>query len=317
MENFKISDLEPRFLEPQGIEWGGLELNDESGAVMRYAKLEHQGANKGNILILQGFSEFIQKYFELMRDLSGAGYTVFSFDWRGQGKSTRFLKKYPMRPYSMGFERDILDMKHFIEAVMPKGEEKHVFAHSMGGHLALRFLHDNPTVFERAVLSAPMLGFKLPASRGIILTLIRFLRLIGRDVMQASKGGAWSDKNIPLENDPRSHDKMRRLVQYVYALNTPDLRMDNASFGWVYQAIRSLNMLEGGGYLETLTTPILIGIAENEEIVDNAAIERIAERLKNAECMTLKDSRHEIFMERDEIRDVFLRQALLFIENQG
>ena len=49
-------------------------------------------AARGTVLVCTGRSEFIEKYFDVVRDLLGRGFAVVAFDWRGQGLSTRALR---------------------------------------------------------------------------------------------------------------------------------------------------------------------------------------------------------------------------------
>ena len=68
---------------------GMLKLPD--GAVIRHACWEPPQPPRATLLMLNGRSEFIEKYDELARDWTARGYRVFSLDWRGQGRSTRPL----------------------------------------------------------------------------------------------------------------------------------------------------------------------------------------------------------------------------------
>ena len=44
---------------------------------------------KGTVCIFPGRTEFIEKYFEVVRDLRARGFAVAVLDWRGQGLSDR------------------------------------------------------------------------------------------------------------------------------------------------------------------------------------------------------------------------------------
>ncbi len=45
----------------------------------------------GSIILLSGRTEFMEKYTETIGILNQKGFDVYSFDWRGQGLSTRML----------------------------------------------------------------------------------------------------------------------------------------------------------------------------------------------------------------------------------
>ena len=47
---------------------------------------------KGTVCLFQGRAEFIEKYFETVRELRARGFAVATIDWRGQGLSDRALR---------------------------------------------------------------------------------------------------------------------------------------------------------------------------------------------------------------------------------
>src|SRR6202046_3651107 len=46
---------------------------------------------RGVCVLLNGQTEFIEKYFEVIDELRGRGFQVATMDWRGQGDSSRML----------------------------------------------------------------------------------------------------------------------------------------------------------------------------------------------------------------------------------
>ena len=65
-------------------------LTTPDGARLRWAAWpEPEGRVRGTVLILNGRSEFIEKYRETAGELIARGFRVFGFDWRGQGLSSR------------------------------------------------------------------------------------------------------------------------------------------------------------------------------------------------------------------------------------
>ena len=76
---------------PENRTEGYFETHD--GLKLRYAVFRcTQPVAKGTVVILQGRNEFIEKYFETIRELTAKGLWVAIFDLRGQGGSTRLLK---------------------------------------------------------------------------------------------------------------------------------------------------------------------------------------------------------------------------------
>jgi lysophospholipase len=306
-----IKNLETRFKQPDHMEWGNLQRSDYG---IRYAKLPAVGEAKGTVLIAQGFSEFIEKYFELMRDFSNSGYNVIAFDWRCQGKSGTFVGVPHDLAVTQNFDAHIADLKALTDHVLTNAAPNYLVAHSMGGHLSARFLHDYPAVFDAAVLSAPMMRLKLPYADWIMRVLLWGVKTFSNELTPAEKKGGWSDKNGPIERDPRTKDPLRRVVQYTYCLDDAELRLGPPTYQWARHALNSTSKIHNAKYYSEIVTPVLIGVAEDEKIVMNEAIEFAANNMPNAKIYKAKGAEHEIFMERDEIRGLFMREILSFLE---
>ncbi len=96
---------------------GMLKLPD--GAMIRHACWEPPQPPRATLLMLNGRSEFIEKYDELARGWTARGYRVFSLDWRGQGRSTRPLPPpRQQRHYLPDFEVLEEDLQFFLERVV-------------------------------------------------------------------------------------------------------------------------------------------------------------------------------------------------------
>jgi len=81
------------------------------GSRIRYGSWQSENrTHRGTVLLLSGRSEFLEKYFETVGELIQRGHDVYSFDWRGQGLSTRmlanrhkgFVRTYTSREFSTG-----------------------------------------------------------------------------------------------------------------------------------------------------------------------------------------------------------------------
>src|ERR1700694_105030 len=75
---------------PDHVVTGSIATPD--GVNLRFARWEPPPGRKGTVVVLQGRAEYIEKYFETVRDLRARGFAVATFDWRGQGYSDRVLR---------------------------------------------------------------------------------------------------------------------------------------------------------------------------------------------------------------------------------
>jgi len=75
---------------PQGAVVGQIKARD--GVSLRFARWQPPPGRKGTVCVFQGRAEFIEKYFEVVRELRQRGFAVVAFDWRGQGHSGRQVR---------------------------------------------------------------------------------------------------------------------------------------------------------------------------------------------------------------------------------
>jgi hypothetical protein len=74
---------------PDNVVTGMLKTPD--GVALRFARFEPPAGRRGTVCIFPGRTEWIEKYFETVRDLRNRGFAVAILDWRGQGLSDRTL----------------------------------------------------------------------------------------------------------------------------------------------------------------------------------------------------------------------------------
>ena len=87
---------------PEGAALAMLKTPD--GVTLRAARWPPPPGRKGTVCLFQGRTEFIEKYFEMVRDLRARGFAVATLDWRGQGLSERALRD-PFKGHVDSFSR--------------------------------------------------------------------------------------------------------------------------------------------------------------------------------------------------------------------
>ena len=145
---------------PKGVNSYFVKMDD--GIKLRVCHWMSETINsKGTILLQQGHNEFIEKYYETTQEFLDRGYSVISFDWRGQGMSDHELKDIH-KAFIEDFKRHDKDLKYILENVISNNFPQPLIGigHSMGGCIMLSAFHDHPDKFSLGILSAPMLGFK-------------------------------------------------------------------------------------------------------------------------------------------------------------
>ena len=296
--------LPARFLEPPGFRWDSFHAAD--GAWLRVGHLPAARPHAEAVMV-GGFTECAEKYFETVRDLTARGISVWCLDWRGQGGSQR-PKRLPHRPRRRDFDRDAADLAAFVMALPCRIGPRILFAHSMGGAIALLCLRRHPGLFDAAILSAPMLAIRtgpipVPAARAIT----RAARLSGLGMCVLPGVKRWRPGREPSPERSRiSSDAERCRLQYAWFTARPELRVGGPTLGWLDAALRLVARIERGEFLAAVKTPILMASPGRDRVVPGAAHRRAARLLPDCTLVELRDSKHEPFLETDAIRDRWL-----------
>lgn len=251
---------------------------------------------RGRVLLLQGLSEFLEKYTEVAARLCARGFEVWSFDWRGQGHSAA-----GDGPPQDAFDRHLLDLGLALAALGP-GPTPLLLAHSMGGHLALRLLLERPTLVARAVLVAPMIGihtgrWPLRIAQRLARAMIRLG--FGPRVLPGRRH--YTPLTIPfalnpLTGDRDNYERLRRRIA-----DDPALRFGQVDWHWLAAAFASIDRLHAADP-SRLTTPLTLLLAGRDVVVNSHAAARFAARLPQASAQWFADARHELLMETPAIQ---------------
>ena len=264
---------------------------------------------RGTVMVLSGFSEFIEKYYETARDLTAMGFAVLCFDWRGQGLSTRAQKE--RRGWVPNYEvmmSDTLELVRYCESLKTPGPLI-ALGHSMGGNVCLRLLQSQQAPFAAAAVTAPMLGIK-----GISTWLLRSITHTGSRVGMDEKYAPGAKDNDPfgphiaLSNDPERIQNWRNYLQH-----DPYLITHGATWRWAREAATSMYVVNQPANIAAITTPLFIANAMQDSLVDPIPTQKFSELCSTAETLELPDSQHEVLQEIDSIRGLFFEHFDRFI----
>jgi lysophospholipase len=274
------------------------------------------GPERGTVVALTGRAEFIEKYHETIGAFAGHGFSVAVFDWRGQGGSDRFLGRR-----HAGHIARIEDYLADLAAVLDRLEERRLprpwlmLAHSMGGHIGLRHLHDRPGQFAGAMMSAPMFGIDLRPLPQPVARAICALAIGLGGVHRYAPGQRDFDlarlvyATNKLTTCPLQFEDLRRLLEA-----TPELALGGVTYGWLAAALRSIALTRQPGFVEAITTPVLVCQAGQDRVVCNRSIPRLTRRLPHGRLLVVPEARHELLREREPIRQQVLDAFLAFAD---
>lgn len=297
----------PRFHLPRAALIGRETMAD--GASIRTLLLPHEDPI-AHLLLLTGRADFHEKWADAIAALHAEGFAIASFDWRGQGGSTRLTDSGAGHIDSFDtWLADLDRLSAWALDALPGGRWL-ALGHSMGGHLLTRWLAD-PTrarlaLRERlggAILAAPFYGLGGPLAMKAAA-----LRVAPLQVARGRAGAfAWGQQPYGafqqrperqfLLTGSRAHfeDEGRWVAAH------PELATGGVSWGWIKAFADSQRELEKLP-LEAVTTPLMMLLAARERLVDNKAAMRVAARLPSCRRHVVEGAAHELLREAEPAR---------------
>ena len=270
----------------------------------------------GTICLFHGRSEFIEKYFEVIRDLRARGFAVATFDWRGQGGSDRLIENGRLGHVEdfSHYARDVdAFMRHVALPECPSPFQ--ALAHSMGSAILFASLAGRSAWFERLVATAPMIE---------VWDAPPFARLAARTLGSLGLSHhvvpGWSTAPValqqPFAGNPVTSDARRYAVAAALANADPRLAIGGPTIGWVRAAFDVMDMLRSPRFGAQWRLPCLVVLAGDDRVVSTPAAEAFAAKLRATACISLPGALHEVMQERDDLRSRFFAAFDAFVPGQ-
>jgi lysophospholipase len=294
-------------------------IKSRDGTTLRTAVWDDgQAVHPRVCTILGGQTEYLEKYEEVAGELAARGFAVATFDWRSQGGSARPLSD-PLKVHVDDFARYDDDLAEFLDQVVAplSSDPPLALAHSMGGHILLRTLHDRPERFAGAVLSAPMIqAVTAPYPASVARFICRLQNLTGQKNAWVWGMAGRDPLKLAFEDNRVTSDRGRYMRNRAVLEQDQGLRTAGATWGWLEAAYRSMARQAEAGFVEAIRTPVLVLGAGGDRIVETSATRALAARLPNGTYVELPASEHEILMETDPVREQFWQAFERFLADR-
>src|SRR6476659_9889580 len=289
---------------PDGATVGTVKTAD--GAVLRFARFEPPAGRKGTLCVFPGRAEFIEKYFEVVRDARARGFAVAILDWRGQGLSERALAN-ARKGHVLDFSQYGLDLEAFVKEVVLPDCPPPLFAlgHSMGAAVLLRAAFQGRRWFDRIVLSGPMVDLYGAAGSRAARLSARMMRMMGLGSSYVPGGGGTTINTLPFPGNNLTSDPIRYARTVAILEAEPTLGIGSPTVAWLNAAFRTMRDFADPSFASRVRQPLLLVAAGQDRIVSTAAISAFATRLRAGSHLVIPGARHAILMEQDRYREQF------------
>ena len=280
------------------------------GKMLHYEAYEKL-LSRGNIVILHGFTESAEKFRETAYYFRKAGYSVFSVDLRGHGKSHHDSEN-PLRVDIDTFDTYAEDLNIFIDKIVkPLSKDKniYIYSHSLGSTVALLYMMKYPYSVSKAVLSSPMICGNMGMPTAVAGTVAKALCSLGGKKVGAPGRCVFDENQTADSSDATS--KARFEYYHEKRKREPLYQTSGPSFSWVRASLEARDKIMSDGGISQLRAKMLIFKPETDRQLLGEWTDRFAHKA-DIKIKDVKNSRHEIFMSSDETLKWYMEEILEF-----
>lgn len=269
---------------------------------------------KGALVVLNGRGGSMIQDVELLHDLAGMGWSLYTLDHRGQGWSDRLLENR-FKGHVEHFQDYVDDLQTFIhDVVRPHEHDKVVvMAMSMGGGITTVWAEQHPDGADGLILVVPM---HLPY-------YAQFPEEVAAGIGAAADVAGKDDDYAIGQHDPSPDDdtydsrgsqsearwKMWRRLQDLF----PETTLGGVTFRWAWETLRATkrSRVEAA----RLTTPTLLLQAGMDTTVNNKGSDAVCQRAPRCRKIRYANAEHGVFHTVDDVRNQVLGDMQAFLDD--
>ena len=268
----------------------------------------------GTVVVVHGFTESAEKLREMSYNFIKMGLNVYAIDNRGHGLSYRRNPDDPQTVTVKSFTDYVEDLYCLVTRVVkPECPDKPLFlyAHSMGGAIAVQFLQTHPGIFDKAVLSSPMIEPQMPMPPAAAKAVAGLFIALGQ-----------GDKRVfvfkgfdPDRTYESSHDTSKARFDYYHAkkIANPLLQTSSASYRWVLEAAKVIAKNLDPARCAKITIPVLLFQPEEDTSVKSEKEDEFISLIPDGRIVRLPNCKHEIYASVDATVLEYLKEIESFL----
>lgn len=269
---------------------------------------------RGVIVISHGFTESVQKFSESIYYMLKAGYEVWGLDHHGHGRSYR-LNENPYVVHADHFRDYVLDLVHLTRKRVKPAAKKlpvYLYCHSMGGCIGAWVIERYPKLFDKAVLSSPMLGLsfgKIPVP--VMYAGAAYKGRSGRGVEPLEPVNEFEEANFE-----KSCDSSEVRYHYYYKKRLADqtLQTRSPSIKWGMESVKACARVTSKFWTSRIRIPVLLCQAGEDHVVKNASQNLFVSRVKGCEFYRVPNMKHELYMTDSDMLSQYWDRVFRFLE---
>ena len=274
----------------------------------------HAENPKAVIVISHGFTESIQKYTESIYYMLQAGYEVWGLDHRGHGYSYR-SNDNPYVVHTDHFRDYVLDLQHLTRKRVRPAAGKlpvYLYCHSMGGCIGVWMIERYPKLFDKAVLSSPMLGL----SFGKVPVPVVYAGAKLKSLRSGKAAPVNPVDSFEAEDFENSCDSSACRYHYYYQKRLGDKKLQtrSPSLGWGMESAKACARVTSAFWASRIRIPVLLCQAGNDTVVKNASQMKFLSHVPEAEFFRMPNMKHELYMTDSDMLIQYWERVFRFLD---
>ncbi len=268
--------------------------------------------SKGSIVIIHGFSEFEEKYNEMVYHFVLNHYDVYILELRGHGKSYRMIDD-PYKVHIDSFDTYVEDIHLFMGTnLVHEGKQPmYMLGHSMGGCLTALYGEKYPKEFKKLILSSPMVHVRTGRYPS---WMVRGVTAISnrRGKSEEYAGGTAPFKAKRNFKNSSCSDLPRYNYTFDLRLSTIRNQTWSPTNAWLHAAVKGDAKLMRNAH--RIKASVLVIYAGNDRLVDPSYTHAFISRLKDVRSIFFGQAKHEVFNSDEESRTKYYQSIFEFME---
>ncbi|MBS0488646.1 MULTISPECIES: serine aminopeptidase domain-containing protein [unclassified Phenylobacterium] len=288
------ASLAPRFYPPEGWAWGYIGVGDQP--LQRYGVASTRRVPVATVVIVPGYGETAELWFETASDLIERGCTVWILDRAGQGGSGRYVLPRDLG-FTPSFDPEVAALRELVRVVVrPTPETPLILLTQADGAVVALSAVRSGLRTDGVIASSPQIAE--PPEKALL-----------GPVKRASKPPPgwkpWSRERADDLAAGRTHDAWRGQVGHAWMTANPDLRLAGPSLGWTNAFETASRVLESGA--RQVRAPVLM-------LNPDRRAGAFCRQLADCTATTLSGARSALHIESDRWRGPWLDAVGAFID---
>lgn len=271
---------------------------------------------KGIVVFSHGYTEYEEKCRESVYYFLKGNYSVYIMEHCGHGFSYRLVEDLS-KVHVDSYQRYVDDLIFFSQMAKKENPDLplYLFGHSMGGAIAACAVTQEPDLFQKVVLSAPMIRPNTGKKPWALVCAVIKKGCKDGKVEEYMIGGPYQgkrplDRSCCMRDDKNQYYTDRKDEEKMY-------QTCGGTYGWMLAAVEMNQYLKKNA-AKNIKIPVLLFQAENELLVSNSEqidfIKRLRKAgLKEAKLVKVPGAKHEIFDAEKQIRNGFWKKIYRFL----